>query len=130
MFVIFHPSEHTYSHSYVYSTKFFLYFRFAWTRNQVANKKGWRKLPFFHFLDIFFNSSHHFQPLNTCTVTHTCVLLIFFYILGLLGHQLSMPTQFMPLPPSHPALNEPLPHQHANQYWRTMPPHQHANQHQ
>ena len=49
MFVIFHPSEHTYGHLYVYSTDCFLYFRFAWTRNQVANKKGWCKLPFFVF---------------------------------------------------------------------------------
>ena len=45
----------------------------------------------------------------------------FLFILGLLRHQLSTPTPFMPLLPPHPAPNELPPHQHANQ---------HANQHQ
>jgi hypothetical protein len=124
MLVIFHPLEHMYSHSYVYSTDFSLYFRFTWTRNRVANEKGWLMPPFF-VLGMFYNFNPVFQcpeHMDECT----CVLLISFLILGLLGHQLSMPTPFMPLPPPHLALNEPP---HTNQYRRTAPPHQHANQH-
>jgi hypothetical protein len=76
MLVIFHPSEHMYSHSYMYSTDFFLYFRFTLTRNRVANEKGWLMPPFF-VLGMFYN----FNPVFQCSehmYKCTCVLLIFF----------------------------------------------------
>ena len=64
-------------HSYVYSTDFFLYFRFTWTRNQVANEKGWCKPPFF-ILGMIYNFNPVFQHpehMYKCT----CVLLIFLF---------------------------------------------------
>jgi hypothetical protein len=76
MLVIFHPLEHMYSHSHMYSTIFLLYFRFAWTRNRVANEKGWLTPPFF-VLGMFYN----FNPVFQCSehmYKCTCVLLILF----------------------------------------------------
>ena len=86
---------------------FFIYFRFTWTRN-------WLMPPFF-VLGMFYNFNPVFQCLEH-KYECTCVLLIFYFILGLLRRQLSTPTPFMPLPPPHPALNKPP---HANQYWQT-----------
>ena len=61
----------------MYSTDFFSYFRFTWTRNRVANKKGWHKPPFF-VLGIIYNFNpifEHPEHMYKCT----CVLLIFLF---------------------------------------------------
>ena len=55
----------------------FLYFKFTWTRNRVANENGWHKPPFF-VLGMIYNFNPMFQHpehMYKCT----CVLLIFLF---------------------------------------------------